>query len=532
MSRSIFLIFFILFFQVPVYASMVVSSKIDKVTVFTDSALVYRKADVITNKGENIFKLEGLPDSIVDDSISVAIIKGSGKITDLSVEKSYLTGNKQLRANALQERIEELDEKIRKLNGEMSAINSYIDFLRKLTPFTSNVKLLQSEFEGYAKFIETGFKNSYIGIADIETKLNKLKEEKSNLEKELTNIGKKQERVKNIIITLYGQKEEEVQLEIGYLVNNAMWTPQYDIHVDTSNSTISFDVYASITQNTKEDWQDVGLIISTSKPVVGKLKELTPWYVDIYRPREPFVYKSMEISKSIVADMKKEMLEDAESEPKIKEETTSFEFILKDVITVLSDNQPHRIFLTSKILGDKEKNSNLLEYVTIPKQSSFVFITGNLKNPLNFPIFPGKMNIYIDKRFIRSEQLSKIFVAGEDMQIPLGIDESIKVERKPIKKFTEYTGVISKTEKLIYEFEITVTNGKSRAVDITVKDNYPISQNEQIKTFLEHPSEKEAEISKDGIITWKLNIAPKETRKITQKFSIEYPKGLRITGIE
>lgn len=89
-----------------------------------------------------------------------------------------------------------------------------------------------------------------------------------------------------------------------------------------------------------------------------------------------------------------------------------------------------------------------------------------------------------------------------------------------------------KTEKLLYEYEITIKNGKSRAVNITVKDNYPISQNEQIKTFLEQPSEKEAEISKDGIITWKLDMAPKETKKLTQRFSIEYPKGLRITGKE
>lgn len=532
MRRSMFILFFVLFFQVSGHASMEISSKIDKVLVFTDSALVYRKAVASIKRGENILKFAGLPDSIVDNSISAGVIKGNGKITDLRVEKSYLTGQQQQKAKALQEKIERLDEEIRILNGEMTAINNYIDFLRKLTPFTSNVKLLQSEFEGYAKFIETGLKSGYKGIAEIEIKLNKIKEEKSNLEKELASIGRKQERVKNIIITVYGQREEEVQLEVGYLVNNAMWTPQYDIHVDTSSGTMSFDIYASITQNTGEDWRDVGLIISTSKPVVGKLKELTPWYVDIYKPREPVVYKSMEFSKSMVADMKKEMAEDVQLEPEINEGAISFEFILKDILTVLADNQPHRVFLTSKIVDNGEKNSKLLEYVTIPKLSPFVFITGNLKNPFHFPIFSGEMNIYLDRRFVRSEQLTRTFAPGEDMLIPLGIDESIKVDRRLIKKFTEYAGIVSKTEKLLYEYEITIKNGKSRAVNITVKDNYPISQNEQIKTFLEQPSEKEAEISKDGIITWKLDMAPKETKKLTQKFSIEYPKGLRITGKE
>ncbi|MFN3699595.1 MAG: mucoidy inhibitor MuiA family protein, partial [Dictyoglomus sp.] len=460
----------------------------------------------------------------VNNSVSAGIIKGNAKIIDVKVEESYLVDQQQERIKSLKERIEKLDGEIKSLNGEILAINSYIDFLKKLTPFTSNVKLLQSELEGYAKFIDLELRKSYKGIAELEQKLNKLKEEKNNLEKELSNIGKKQDKIKNIILTIYGDREDDVEIDLEYLVNNAVWEPQYDIHVDTLNGTVGLDLYASITQSTGEDWRGVKLIISTSKPVVGRLKELTPWYVDIYKPREPVLYKSKGVSKGLIAEMEEDMAETTDLQPQLKEGATSFEFILKDSYTVLADNQPYRVFLTSKFIKKSGENTKLLEYLAIPKLSPYVFITGNLKNPFDYPIFSGIMNIYLDGRFVRSEQLTKTYAPDEDMLIPLGIDESIKVERKLIKKFTEYSGVVSKTEKINYEYGITVKNGKSKDVNITVKDNYPISQNEQIKTFLEQPTEKEAEISKDGIITWRLDMVPRSTKSLLLKFSIEYPK--------
>ncbi|MFN3739642.1 MAG: mucoidy inhibitor MuiA family protein [Thermodesulfovibrionales bacterium] len=531
MIKYLLVVILVLFLQIPSIASVELPSKIEKVVVYTDSALVYRKTITKIKKGRNVFSLTGFPASLVDNSVSAGIIKGNAKIIDLKVEESYLVEQTQERIKSLKERIEKIDGEIKSLSGEMLAINNYIDFLKKLMPFSSNVKLLQGELEGYAKFVDMELKRSYKGIAEIEQKLDKLKEEKNNLEKELSNIGTKQEKIKNLILTVYGDREDDVEMELKYLVNNAMWKPQYDIHVDTLKGTIGLDLYASVTQGTAEDWRDVELVISTSKPVVGKLNDLSPWYVDIYRPREPVFYKSMGKGMEIVgSEMKEELAEDIK--PETKEGAISFEFILKDKFTIPADNQPQKVFLATKTVDKGEKNSNLLEYVTIPKLSPFVFITGNFKNPFPFPIFPGSINIYLDKRFVRSEQLTRSFTSGEDISIPLGIDESINVERKLIKKFTEYTGIISKTERLIYEYEITVRNGKSKPVNITVKDNYPISQNEQIKTYLEKPSTKEAEIREDGILIWKIDLEPGATKRLEMRFYIEYLKGMRIKGIE
>lgn len=536
MKKFILILVSVLFLQVNLYASVEIQSKIDSVVVYSDSALVKRTGIGAVKKGENTFKFNGLPVGLVDNSVIVGIKSGTGKILDVKIEKTYLTKQYQEKVKIIKEKIDSLDQEIKLLNAEVSAINNYIEFLRKLSPFTTGVKLLQNEFEGYAKFIENGIKKGYRDVAEIETKLNKLKEEKINLEKELSNLGKHKEETKNIILTLQSQKEGDIEFEIGYLVDGVGWNSQYDIYVDTVKNTIGFDVYASIVQNTGEDWKDVKLEISTSKPVVGRLGELTPWYVDIYKPREPVFYKSMDVSKSMVLekfDHKRVELEGEEiREPQLKEGLTSFSFTLNDLISIPSDNQSHRVFLASKLIEMSDKENSLLKYTTVPKLSPYVYLTSNFKNPFDFPIFAGKMNIYIDGRFVNSEMLGKTFAPNEEMRVSLGIDESIKVERKRVKKFTEYAGIVSKTEKIFFEYEIVIKNGKSKKVNLTVKDTYPISLNEQIKVQLEEPTEKEAEITKEGIIIWKLDMSPKSSKTLKQKFTVEYPKGLGITGIE
>lgn len=536
MKKFILIFLSLLLTQVDLYASVEVQSKIESVVVYSDSAYVKRTGVGTVKKGENIFNFTGLPAGLIDNSVMVGIKSGNGKILDVKIEKTYLTKQYQDKVKFIKEKIDKLDQEIKLLNAEVSAINNYIEFLRKLSPFSTGVKLLQNEFEGYAKFIENGIRNGYKNLAEIEIKLNKLREDKTNLENELANLGKQREEAKNVIVTLQGQKEGDVvEIEISYLVENTTWNPQYDLYVDTLKNTINFDVYAKIIQNTGEDWKDVRIEISTSKPLSGKLEELKPWYLDIYRPREPVVFRTMAVPKALALEKEeKETLEEEIEKPMpvSREEATSFSFILKDTVSIPSDNQPHRIFLTSKVISKDGQEESILDYQTIPKVSPYVYLIGNFKNPFDFPILAGKMNIYLDGRFVSTEQLSKTYSSGEDISISLGIDESIKVERKRIKKFTEYSGIVSKTEKIIYEYEIIVKNGKSRALSLTVKDNYPVSLNEQIKVQLEKPKEKEAEITKDGIVVWKFNLDQKSNKKVLLKFTIEYPKGTIITGID
>lgn len=515
-----------------VHAESDISSKIEKVVLFKDSALIKRAAKATMVKGENIIKFKGLTTNIIDNSVQISMAENIAKIMDVKVEKSYISSANEERKTQIINQINTIEKKIKLLEHEKKALENYIEIISKTKLTSQSPKSTGNELENAFKFIETNLKNNYREIANIELEIESLNEEKDNLKKELSSIGGQIKESKNIIVTLKAIKEGESKIEISYIAKGAGWNPLYNVNADTSDESIIFDVYANITQSTGEDWNNVLFEISTSKSVSAKFTDITPWYVDIYKPEPVTIYKEMRMSKSIVNEGIEDKTEPESEKPALTEEGISFNFALQNTITVPSDNQPHKVYLASSKISKTNTDEKIIKYLAIPKKSPYVFLTGFFKNPFDFPLFPGKINVSVDGKFLNTETLSVTKAPAEDVTLPLGADESLKITMKMVKKFTEYSGIVSKSEKKFYEYEIVVQNGKSKGITLEVKDSYPISLNEQIKTTLELPTEKEASISKDGIIIWTVDVPSKSVKKLNLKFTVEYPKELKISGID
>jgi hypothetical protein len=78
-------------------------------------------------------------------------------------------------------------------------------------------------------------------------------------------------------------------------------------------------------------------------------------------------------------------------------------------------------------------------------------------------------------------------------------------------------------KKQIFTYEITVKNNKKDAIDILVKDQYPISQNKEVEVELLEKSDA-LDNMETGVLTWKLKLAPGEVKKLKVSYSIKYPK--------
>lgn len=113
--------------------------------------------------------------------------------------------------------------------------------------------------------------------------------------------------------------------------------------------------------------------------------------------------------------------------------------------------------------------------------------------------------------------------AGDTLEISLGNDKGIVVERKKQKEFTSRQSLGgNKTDYRAYE--IIVRNNKQQAVNITVQDQFPVSTDKAIS--VENKKYDGAELEeKTQILTWKLALAPKEEKKLGFRYSVKYPKG-------
>jgi len=510
------------------------AASIVNIVVYPDSAMIKKQSVFSVKKGQNVIRISGITSNMTDASVQTSIQGGAGvKIADVKVEKTYLAETHQDKTEKLKNRLETLEELIKTRTNEITVLNSSTDYLKKVVPFPQNQKTTPSEVDAHVKFFARSLSENYEKIAKAESKLKKLEEEKKAVERELKDLSALAGESKSIVVSAFAPEDlRKITMVFSYLVSGAGWSPQYDLRAD-SGAHVVMDCFATLRQSTGEDWKGVQMEISTAKPFVyGAPPELVPWFVDIYQPR-PRMLKSAASREldNLQPMMAMEKKREAEPEsgyelPQVKAETSSFSFALPGKVDVPSDNQPHKILIAS---ADKDSKFN---YYAVPKLSKYSYLRADIKNPFPFPLVEGPMSVFLDNRLVGTASLNKTILADEDMSLSLGVDEGIKVEKKLVRKFTEYSGAFTKETKVLFEYVIEIINGKDRDIALTVNDNVPVSRNEKIKVEIESPKKEEAKISEDGILTWDLKLAKGEKKSLHIKFSVEYPKNLRITGLE
>lgn len=507
---------------------IVANPKITRVTVFTNNAMIRKEGKVFLKKGENMITIPDLTPNLIDNSVQVKISGTSTiKISDVKIKQTYLQKLQHDNIEKLQSKLDQIAALIKSDIDEVSTVMSSNDFLKRTIPFSQNQKVLPSEIEAHTKFLEKTLSENYSRIAKIDAHSKELQKEKSLIEKEL-NTFKAPEESKSVQIELFSSADlKDQKVEISYIVNNAHWNPLYIVHVDSNSGKVEWSNFASISQSSGEDWTEASIEISTAKPFSAKAPDpLERWYIDIYHPSPRSYSKSaFEQLKMMDQPVALSVMPESYSTPVTQQESTSFSFILPGKNTIPSDNQPHKVFISS---AEKEVN---FHYRTVPRVSSFAYLTADLESPFSFPLLVGEITLLLDGSVVGIHNTSKTIFPKEEIQLSLGADESIKIEYKQ-QKYSKQSRFISNDIHVQYSNTYEITNGKNKAIRINVEDHIPVSRNEQIKVVLDTPQKEAAQISEDGIIIWDVELSAQEKKILPMQFTVTYPKEIQIEGLE
>ncbi|MFC3559888.1 DUF4139 domain-containing protein [Pedobacter jamesrossensis] len=111
----------------------------------------------------------------------------------------------------------------------------------------------------------------------------------------------------------------------------------------------------------------------------------------------------------------------------------------------------------------------------------------------------------------------------------MGKDKKIIITREKQEDFSS-TKFIGSNKKQAFTYLIKIRNTKKEAIELSLKDQYPLSTQSDIETELLESSG--AEINKEtGMLSWNLKIAPNETKTIKLSYSVKAPKGRVIAGL-
>ena len=172
-------------------------------------------------------------------------------------------------------------------------------------------------------------------------------------------------------------------------------------------------------------------------------------------------------------------------------------------------------------VANYEKDANFL-YRAVPKLNDHAFLTASLTDWEGLNLLNGYAGIYLEGTYLGETYLN-VEEASDTLQVSLGKDENIVVQRNSVKQ-KEGTRFFSNKKEEVFQYEIKVRNNKAAALTLEIKDQFPVSGNDEITVERVESSEGKVD-DKTGIITWQFTLQPKEEKKLDLIYKVRYPKG-------
>ena len=350
--------------------------------------------------------------------------------------------------------------------------------------------------------------------------------------------------VNQVLVTVAMKEEGEVNISVTYIVYGPGWYPVYDVRVSSEEKKMNISYNGIIQQATGEDWNDAVIKLSTAQvQVSGKQPELVPWHLCFQRPpMQPPMSASFGSARSAKAEQMFESTvelseEDMEMDelpamevPETVVETgsTAVVFAVGGSNTIKGDNKDHKVTIMIKEFPAQ------LRYSSVPKLSPYAFLKAKVTNGTDYPFLAGETNVFLDNNFVSKSYMDMV-APTEEFWTFLGVDESMKVEYKLLKKYHKEEGMIGKRNILIYEYLTKITNNKKTEEEMVLWDQIPISNDEDISVKLINPKYKENTDSlkknESDYFEWFFLLQPGDKVEVPFTFSVEYPKGKVVSGL-
>ncbi|HDR89650.1 MAG TPA: mucoidy inhibitor MuiA family protein [Bacteroidetes bacterium] len=508
-----------------------VTGKIQSVTVFQKGAQVFRTGTAAIPSGKSTLVFENLPRDLNPQSLQVS---GKGAFTILAVSHriNYLQDRRK------NEQIHTLESKLKSLEKE-KAIQ---DGLKQVFEAEESMLLANKAIGGAQNGVETTRLKEVADflrkrLTEISSEKIKLQEKTRILEEEIRNIRNQLNQmgspgripVSEVQIQVSAGNPQQGKLEISYMVNQAGWTPRYDIRATDIQQPIDLVYKAAVYQNTGEDWKEIPLTLSTGNPQLGGTRpKLNPWYLDFYEP----VYRDMQKkSAGVQAIPMRNMSEMEEAVATAPEASTAASY------TTVSEGQMQVLFeikIPYTIPSDGQENMveisgfsipAIFAYHAVPKLDRDPFLQAKLTEWKKYNLLPGEMNLFFEGTYVGKSFLDTRST-GDTLELSLGRDRQIIVERTMMRDYSKKQFLGNKVTDT-RSWEIRIRNNKSAPVHLVVQDQFPVSTNKEIEVSLTESSGARVNHN-TGIFTWNMHLQPDESRTLRVGYEVKYPSGKNI----
>lgn len=364
----------------------------------------------------------------------------------------------------------------------------------------------------------------------------------------------KQKPYGQVILQVMNKRSGEIPVSLSYYTQYAGWTAVYDVRVNSKTNKVKLVYKAALTQTTGIDWKKTKLTLSTGTPNFGVIAPvLTPWYLQLYVPG---IYTDLQ-RRAAAGNAQRNMIQSYRDDEKLAQEVVANGYgdfktkAVKDQLTIdpsnvqqyttLNEGQLNTNFeidLPYDIASDGQLNSVtikdqeiacVLKNYAVPRMDKDAYLLAEVADWQNLDLLPGDANIIMDDTYIGKSIIDPNTTA-DTLNLSLGRDKRVAVKRSLIKELSSLK-TSGKESKQVFTYEILVKNNKITDVNLLLKDQYPLSNIKEVVVTLEDGSEAMVN-AETGVLTWKIDLKPGESKKVRFSYSVKYPKDKKIVNLK
>ncbi|RAL09758.1 uncharacterized protein BO97DRAFT_407515 [Aspergillus homomorphus CBS 101889] len=201
------------------------------------------------------------------------------------------------------------------------------------------------------------------------------------------------------------------------------------------------------------------------------------------------------------------------------------------------------------LLADLDLDSVTLAYMVVPKHRAAAFLRAEIQNSSSVSLLRGKVGITIDGTFLGTADVPSCG-PKESFTLPLGVDPLIQVTygRPTVRRVTGGRGLFfQKEEAAVFRRTCRVRNTRSNAVVVTVVDQVPVSEDEQLRVQILEPNglvkegdevrhvaqvkEGKVRLAKNGEVKWTVKLEPGKDVQLVLEYEARVPVGSEVSEV-
>ncbi|WP_157732940.1 mucoidy inhibitor MuiA family protein [Bosea sp. AS-1] len=527
-------------------------SRIDRVTIYPDGAVVTRLGKATLLQGASQIVLRGLPATIDPASIRVEG-KGDGAFSVGAVDVRITPGDaKPVLDKTVEDKLKALRDEKGQHEGRIAAIEAQRATIErfaqvgpdKLGP--DGKALPVSDWPAVFEAIGTALVKVQNDLRGERTKLADITAEIAALERARPQGARPGAPKRDVAIAVEAPQPVAAEFTVSYRVSGAQWVPGYEARLSTTaeKPALTLTRRAEIRQRTGEDWNDVALTLSTTRSAGGTgAPELQPMQVSFFEPQ--IVAEARARAQALARKAERERaapaptLGNRAAEIAAPADALAKPAIAADVAQAAIESGPYQASFqvpgratvspdgTAKTVVLTERKAEPgLSARAVPELEQKAFLEARFNHDEEAPLLPGKVALHRDGTYVGMGRIGLV-TPGDEVALGFGADDRIKVSYAPVKRRENEPRWLAQSRTDQREFRTVVKSLHAQPVKVTVLERIPFSENsaitiETLTAQTTPPTEKQVG-DKRGVSSWTFDLPPGGEKEIRLAYRIKWP---------